>query len=373
MHTADWQIGKVFGGFDHDTAGLLKEARLGAIDCIGDAAVAAGARHVLVAGDVYDVSVPETRTLRQPLERMRRYEAVTWHLLPGNHDHLRDGGIWDRLTAIGLPDNVIAHLEASPSEIQSGIWLLPAPLKGRATSLDPTAWMDSAVTPDGAVRIGLAHGSVRDFGTAGETSVRIDPRRVKLAGLAYLALGDWHGVLKISDRCWYCGTPEPDRWPDNDPGHALAVQVDGHDQAVEVTVLETATYRWLKRSQRIEAAGDLNALSKELAGLELENSRLMLHLTLTGSVSLRERAAVDAKLEEFSGRYRHLSCDQAALHSQPDSEDHEQLAAMEGIGTVAARLGEIAAQEQGAQGQIAERALLRLYGLAVAGGKDAER
>ena len=82
-------------------------------------------------------------------------------------------------------------------------------------------------TPAGALRIGLAHGSVQGFGSAGDANVPIDPARVKSAGLSYLALGDWHGTTRISDRAWYSGTPEPDGFRDNDPGNALIVRLDG--------------------------------------------------------------------------------------------------------------------------------------------------
>ncbi len=38
-----------------------------------------------------------------------------------------------------------------------------------------------------------------------------------------MALGDWHGRKQIGPRTWYSGTPEPDAFQDNDPGHALIV------------------------------------------------------------------------------------------------------------------------------------------------------
>ena len=37
IHTSDWQIGKVFRFVDNATMGLLQEARLRAITCLGEA------------------------------------------------------------------------------------------------------------------------------------------------------------------------------------------------------------------------------------------------------------------------------------------------------------------------------------------------
>ena len=69
--------------------------------------------------------------------------------------------------------------------------------------------MDEAATPEGSRRIGLAHGSIADFGETAATPNLIAPDRAKKAGLVYLALGDWHGTKTIGANTWYAGTPEP--------------------------------------------------------------------------------------------------------------------------------------------------------------------
>ena len=226
LHTADWQIGKRFGSFPGDKPAVLRDQRLQAVDRLARAAIGSGCAAVLVAGDVFDAETVPGALSGQLLARLKAYPALTWHLLPGNHDPGRAGGVWSSLVG-ALPANVRVHLEAKPAELAAGVVLLPAPLMSKRTSGDPTAWMDSAPTPAGALRIGLAHGSVQGFGSAGDANVPIDPARVKSAGLSYLALGDWHGTTRISDRAWYSGTPEPDGFRDNDPGNALIVRLDG--------------------------------------------------------------------------------------------------------------------------------------------------
>ena len=54
VHTADWQIGKVFRFVDETTMGVLQEARLNAISRLGKLAEEHEVKHILVAGDVYD-------------------------------------------------------------------------------------------------------------------------------------------------------------------------------------------------------------------------------------------------------------------------------------------------------------------------------
>ncbi len=202
IHTADWQIGKPFKQFG-DRESVLRQARLVAIENIGRLAAKEGAAHVLVAGDVYDTEAPTPRTLLEPLERMRRFSDVQWHMLPGNHDPHRPKGVWDRVLESGPPANVHLHLKPEPVDFGPGAMLLPAPLTRKTEGADLTEWMDRAETPPGVIRIGVAHGSVVGFGSGGEATNPIDPRRPALARLEYLALGDWHRTIQIGPSVWY--------------------------------------------------------------------------------------------------------------------------------------------------------------------------
>ena len=186
--------------------------------------------HVLVAGDVYDFENVSTRILNQPMERMRAFEKIEWHLLPGNHDHQRVNGIWDRLAHSGLPINVTVHLEAKPMRLENNsVAILPAPLFHRRSLRDPTDYMKDVDLPLAYTRIGLAHGSVRQFGTTKESTANyIDAAGIK-PYLSYLALGDWHGQQRISSKCWYSGTPEVDAFDTVNGGRALIVGIASKD------------------------------------------------------------------------------------------------------------------------------------------------
>ena len=229
IHSADWQIGKIFRFTDGAEMGGLQLARLEAITRIGNLADEHDVSHVLVAGDVYDHATPSPRTRNQVVERMRAYTSVQWHLLPGNHDPYQPNGLWDQLRRRGLPDNVHAHTEPTATIIeQDTAVLLPAPLQYRRTLNDPTAWMDEQGTEDSLIRIGLAHGAAYGFNMNEEQRANpIEPTRPDLARLDYLALGDWHGELQVNERCWYSGTPETDSFQTRGRGTALLVEIDG--------------------------------------------------------------------------------------------------------------------------------------------------
>ena len=372
IHTADWQIGKPFGGFPAETAAVLRDARLTAIERIASAADGAGAAHVLVAGDIYEADGVPERVLRQPITRMATRSDLTWHLLPGNHDPARPGGVWERLARAGLPDNVCVYVSGQPCEIEPGVWLLPAPLLARAQSDDPTAWMDSADVPDGALRIGLAHGSIQDFGQAGEAEAIIAPQRAQSAGLAYLALGDWHGMIEINARTWYAGTPEPDRFASVKPGYVLAVSLETNQKAPDVKPIATAQYTWESRSLSVFGVADMAGLEQELRVLAPSPDRLLLKLTLAGVVNLAERAAIIRTIDQLDPALRYLELNLTNLQARPDESDLAAFAAEGELATAAAYLrtrAEEASDDRGAR--VARDALERFYLLASGAERDA--
>lgn len=363
VHTADWQIGKIFGGLPADKVPLLREARLEVIGRIAGGARAAGARHVLVAGDVYDSRDVPDRDLLQSLERMRREQDMVWHLLPGNHDPAQAGSVWERLVRIGVPDNVRPHLERRPQLIGEGVVLLPAPLTARSMSDDPTAWMDSAPTPNARYRIGLAHGSIQGFGGGedGEAAVPIAPDRPKRAGLDYLALGDWHGVTRISDRVWYSGTPEPDRFPDNEPGFALVVRLEEQGRPAQVERCATAHFTWWKRALTITGPESLPIFEQTIETVP-QPERLLLRLTVDGTASLSAWADAEARLAALEQRLFHLVVDSSELEVLPEDVELEQFGAGD-LRRVAEILNTTAREGASDNAQAASLALRKLYAL----------
>ena len=323
IHTADWQIGKPFKQFG-DKESLLRRARLLAIENLGHLAEKEGAEHVVVAGDIYDTEVPATRTLLEPLERMRLFANVEWHLLPGNHDPHRPKGVWDRVRENGAPANVYLHLTPEPAALGSSTVLLPAPLTRKSEGSDLTEWMDRAGTALGMIRIGVAHGSVVGFGSGGEAHNPVDPRRLERAGLAYLALGDWHRTMQIGSAIWYSGTPEPDRAGGQEVGQALVVDVAGAGAPVLVTPKNVGTYRWLTREEHLLDPTELEDMETRLRGSP-ELSSTILRLCLSGSLPLGGRAELDRRLVGIEAALFHLDVDDSRLSVRPTPEDLETI------------------------------------------------
>ncbi|NOT71078.1 MAG: DNA repair exonuclease [Hyphomicrobium sp.] len=364
IHTADWQLGRAFGNLPPELAGELSGARYAAIARIAGIASANGARHVLVAGDIFDAEDLSNTMLRRALERMAEQSAVTWVLLPGNHDPARTGGVWDRVMRFGVPANIICVREDQPLALDGNVFVLPSPLTSKNPGRDPTQWMDTGATPAGAVRIGLAHGSVQGFGSDGESSVLIARDRAATAGLSYLALGDWHGALRVGPQTWYSGTPEPDRFPNNEPGHVLAVSVDGPGVAASVEKIASAQFTWARTTAALRSSSDLAGLEASVASLSTSPGKLLLKLVLTGSLSLSEHADLDAWRETWQARLAHLDVDTAALAVRPVDQDFENLGSDGPLVEAARSLADIASDPTRPDSAVAALALQRLFGFA---------
>lgn len=302
IHTADWQLGKSFGQFPAETAGQLRLARQSVIARIAEVARQAGAKHVLVAGDVWDSAIPSNATLRQPLAILGEAVDIDWWLLPGNHDPDGTDGLWDRIEVI-KPDNVHTLREAVAVEIEAGVFILPAPWARIQHGEDLTSWMSACETPDGALRIGLAHGGVRGFGSEGEGAREIiPPNRAQTANLDYLALGDWHAMAQISPSTFYPGTPEPDRHKTGDRGQVLSVTLSS-GQKPKVDVIPTASFDWPLISVSLEpetVEATLDELRAKLReGHPLRHTHV--RLDISGEMTAAEWTVFDLFIDEMTG------------------------------------------------------------------------
>lgn len=357
IHTADWQIGKPFGRFGPEVRSALAEARFDAIDRIGRVAADRGVDHVVVAGDVFDNVGPSDRDLVQALTRMSRARC-RWWLLPGNHDNVRAGGLWDRVRR-KASENVIVLDRPEPVAMTDEAWLLPAPIEYRRTRDDPTAAFSDMVTPANALRIGLAHGSIVDFAQKGEAENLIPPDRARISGLDYLALGDWHGHLMVGDRTSYSGVPEIDRFGRDGKGSVSVVEVlYGSPPAIER--VETGRYEWLERRWELSDAAAFHDQRRRLMQ-ETDPANTLLRLKLSGILDISDRSKVMAEAEDdLAHALRWCDVDDADLAARPSDRDIEELA-IEGTLQVASRLLQADCAAGGAQGALAAKALERLY------------
>lgn len=357
LHTADWQIGRMFGQFEADDAAALFEARFQAVERLAALATQHAVDAVLVAGDVFDAQTVADKTIRRLFHAMQGY-AGPWVLLPGNHDAALAESVWRRAQRIAaIPPNALCCLEPRPLLV-AGCALLPAPLVQRHTYEDLTAWFDTAATPGGLPRIGLAHGCVQ--GILPEEVDSANPLaadRAAQARLDYLALGDWHGTRSIDARTWYAGTPETDRFRANASGQALLVSLAGPGAVPHVETLPSGRYCWQLQEQRLALPSDVDEVLQQLARWGAQD---VVQLRLSGTGDLDAHRRLQRAVDDTRARVRALACDISALQLEPTAED---IAALHADGYVGEVIEDLRAAQAGPHGERARAALVILAAL----------
>ncbi|WP_416355989.1 metallophosphoesterase family protein [Aureimonas phyllosphaerae] len=359
VHTADWQIGKPFGGYPDETRAELRAERFNAVRRIAALAQERAADFVVVAGDAFDGNTISDRDIQRTLDAMATFSGP-WVCLPGNHDPAVSVSVWSRLQRFEHRARLVIADRPEPVELCDGrAVVLPAPLVRHREGADLTEWYDTAETPSHAVRIGLAHGAVANrLPAAAESGNPIADDRADRARLDYLALGDWHGFLEIAPRTFYSGTPEADRYPANEPGFVALVEIDAPGAAPRVEKLRTARFDW--RAMVVDVHGDAASLDHALAAIPSPGEALV-DLTLRGTLSLRERIALDETLAGWQRRLFDLRVRDDDLLDEPDEEDLDRIDAAGFVRTAVDRLRAKAASREDPERAAAALALRMMF------------
>lgn len=356
LHTADWQIGRQYNRFEAEDAAILADARLTTIERIAELAATERVDAVLVAGDVFDAQTVSDRIIHRTFDAMKAY-AGPWIMLPGNHDAALAESVWTRAQRLNaVPSNV--HLLLTPGSYEFkelGVAVLAAPLTQRQTHADLTVPFDNLETSSGLIRIGLAHGSVSGILPDSVDSPNpISPQRAQTAGLSYLALGDWHGSKQIDERTWYSGTPEPERFRNNDAGNVLKVTIANAQDLPKVSQIPIAQHYWIEHEATLTVASDVDELKRQLEALP---DRSVLNIRLQGQLDLNSHQALQSLLSAISGRHRSVQVHQQSLQLVPTAED---LAAIHADGYVGEVIESLKQSQQQADNELAGEALMIL-------------
>lgn len=369
IHSSDLHIGKRFGNMPEELRGRLREARHGAIGRLAELARAHQASTILLAGDTFDTETPTPAMLRQALAEMGQSAPLRWILLPGNHDSLLADQLWNAARSV-LPDNVVLATRPEILTLAEGVVLLPAPCTARRPGRDLTEWMVGAATPEGSIRLGLAHGAIRDFSEEAAASDVIAPDRAASAGLDYLALGDWHGPVAVSERTRYSGAPEPDRFKHDKPGEALVVSIAGPGALPEIAAVETGSFAWRTVPLHLLAGDDSTAAFAALLPPGHVRRKTLLRIAASGRVRLGGRTALAAAVEAAAPEFAHLELQEDALATDCESDDLDRIDRAGALREAAQALLDESSDETRSttDRDIAREALVRLFSYSEATG-----
>ncbi len=314
LHTADWQLGLKLRFLSGDRGARARLERFQVLHRLAAAAREHQVDVVVVAGDVFDDNGVGPSTLAATRDALRDFDVPVL-LLPGNHDSAGPDAALRRLDA---PDHVRVLTTRDRVELPD-LHIYPCPLMRRHQQEDPTDALPPRQDGD-PVRVALAHGGTRRFSERTETPNLIDADAVIAKGFDYLALGDWHGTYRVSERAWYSGAPEATRFKEKAAGQALVVDLPGPGHAPQVSAIEVSRTRWIQHAIRLGGEHSVAALADWLDALP-DASWTLVELTLSGSVSLAERTTLDGLLAQWSERLLHLRVRDAELLELPNDED----------------------------------------------------
>ncbi|MGK2879967.1 MAG: metallophosphoesterase family protein [Mycobacterium sp.] len=313
VHTADWQLGMTRHFLEGEAQPRYSAARRGAVACLGALVQQTGAQFVVVAGDVFEDNQLAPRVVSQSLEAMRAI-GVPVYLLPGNHDPLDASSIYtSALFRAERPDNVMVLDRAGSYDVAPGVQIIAAPWRSKMPTTDLVADVLDGLDADGVTRILVAHGGVDIFDPdkAKPSLIRLAAVESALARgvLHYVALGDKHSRREVgrTGRVWYSGSPEVTNFDDveSDPGHVLVVDIadDVSDAlggpTVSVEAERVGTWRFVALEFQVDSARDIADLDLNLDLLG-DKDTTVVRLYLTGTLSVTDRATLDACLDRYA-------------------------------------------------------------------------
>ena len=315
VHTADWQLGMTRYFLNGEAQPRYSAARRDVVAGLGALAAESGAEFVVVAGDVFEDNQLAPRVISQSLEAIRAI-GLPVYLLPGNHDPLDASSVYtSALFTAECPDNVTVLDRPGVHEVRQGLQIVAAPWRSKAPITDPVAGVLDGLPADGATRIVVGHGAVDIF-----VPDKDRPSLIRLAALEaaiardavhYVALGDKHSRMEVGStgRVWYSGSPEVTNYDDieTDPGHVLVVDIDEDDpkRPVRVDARRVGSWRFVTLRRSADSSRDVADLDINL-DLMPDKDRTVVRLSLTGSLTVTDKATLDACLDKYARLFASL-------------------------------------------------------------------
>jgi DNA repair exonuclease SbcCD nuclease subunit len=363
VHTADWHLGKKFPGFSPEHAQKLMRARLEVLDKIFGLAEAHQADAVLCAGDLFDVPRPEDEWWQGLLEKLKKQDPRRpIYLMPGNHDALIDGSVWDPKACkfrAELPAHVfVVDQKNARYPLKDGATLVASPCFSVSGQEDLALALPPREPADEGIRIGMVHGSTFDMPEL-QAPFPIAKDAAERQGFDYLAIGDTHAFREVPPNARiptvYPSSPEPGTFAETEAGYVALVFVK-RNRSVRLEKVRVAEWTW-----REEVVRSLEDLERVVARPDLR--KLVLRVRLQARLTATEMARAEALLEQLAGtvavpgKVGILQLDRSGLELELRDLEDVFAAAPDGVRATARALQ---AKVDSQEGEVARRAIYLL-------------
>jgi DNA repair exonuclease SbcCD nuclease subunit len=258
LHTADWQMGMKALQAGH-RASDVRAKRFQTARGVAELAKRENVDFVVIAGDLFEDHDVDEAVVRKTVAVLESFAPIPVYVLPGNHDPLTPGSIWDRQSWQRVGDHVHLLVDAEEIQVRDDVVLYPAPLTQKRSAIDPTAWIPPRDPNDKRIRIGIAHGALDVLPQ--RANFPIAASRAHEAGLDYLALGDWHGFAQYG-KAVYSGTFEQTCFNEKNAGNVVIVQISSAGQQPLVCPHRVGELHWLELEASIRDSSDVGRLRR---------------------------------------------------------------------------------------------------------------
>ncbi|MFQ6110430.1 MAG: exonuclease SbcCD subunit D [Nitrospinota bacterium] len=321
LHTADLHLGRSFSGLGNPRATLRQEDLRGVLRRLKDLALEEGVNLFLISGDLFDHPCPRPHELEVAEEVFRELHSggTRTFIIPGNHDYLAPGSVWQSHFGEGYPparvflSREVCHMDDLALSI-AGI-----PFDRALPEARPLKDLPPRLFPRYPRSILLCHGSLE--GVPGDLEAPLSREEVEALPFNYVALGHYHRsdlVFESSHKAAaYPGSPETLSFHERNLGERVTLlgelSPEGGVSIRKVTLDG-------RRAEVLEL--DLTAFEDEVKLREALRERAgegtMLKLKLKGSPTLRILKEAESLEERFASSFFHLEVDLRDLFPPSD-------------------------------------------------------
>lgn len=336
LHTSDWQLGMTRHYLEGEAQPRFTADRADTVRRLLELARDRGCAFVVVAGDVFDHANLSPQDLGRALEAMGSTDLPV-HLLPGNHDPLGVGSLWDSPAVMDrLPRNVAVLRDTVPVPAGDGVEIVGVPWRTRKPDADPVAHALEGLSPDGTVRILVGHGMLEELDPDADSLVTVHRAPLDDAlqdgRIHYVALGDRHirwpqdGAGAIQ----YSGAHETTSFRESGRGQVLEVEIDPSapvESRVSVQAHEVGRWEHRVIQRQLDGLADIQELAAELDALD-PKERTLVKTALTGGLTVGQAAELDRVLESRRALFASLEAwdRRTDLVVLPDDDELAELA-----------------------------------------------
>jgi len=373
IHTADVHLGAPLGWLGPKASEQRAQLRL-TLGTVVDLARDHGAALLLVAGDLFDSGTPpasEVRFAAGEFGRLTSTSDASVVILPGSHDHLAAGSVYethrevfeglDRVTVLG------ARGETSVGFARAGIAVHGAAPRANRSTVRQLASLE----PDGSFtfNVAMAHGSA-DVAPAAADDHPIGTAELAAPGWSYFALGHWHSWRRIdagAAPAVYPGAPEVIAVDQTGAGHVAKVDLD--PGGVRVERLRIGARTIAHAAIDVSEAVDARSAEELVAARVPPDPSVVLRLTLRGLVEIGATFDEEALVASLGERYFHVAVGERNVHVRLGREELARIPSQFVVGRfvrlMAARMD--AADDEADRAEIEDAVQL---GVALLQGKD---